>query len=128
MAISWDDKELEKITIKETVKAPNMPMTLIVKKPDYLGKSKWDFRHGGKQVAASIHDETWLVAFQARKVDVRPGDALKCLVDIEHHYGYDNELVAETYAVSKVNEVIENQVFQGDLNLPLSGPPTNPPA
>jgi hypothetical protein len=111
------EEELQKQLIKESVKAENMPMTLIVKKPDYLGKSKWDFRHGTKTVSTNIGDEPWLVSFQARKKDVRPGDALKVLADIEHHYGYDNELVSETVVIKKVLEVLENEYHQREMDL-----------
>jgi hypothetical protein len=103
--------------VKETVKGENQPMTLIVKKPDYLGQSKWDLRHGRRQISANIADAEWLAAFQSRKIDVRPGDALHCLVNIEHHYGYDNELISETYVVTKVTEVLENQITQGEMDI-----------
>ena len=117
LAIQWTDEELYKMLVKETVKGENQPMTLIVKKPDYLGKSKWEFRHGKTPINASILHEEWLLAFQARKIDVRPGDALRCLVTVENHYGYDNELVAESYAITKVVEVVENQTRQQELGL-----------
>ena len=102
------------MSIKETTKFDNMRMNLIVKKPDYLGTSKWDFRHGSKQISASIHDELWLMNFQHRNVDIRPGDAIRCLVSVENSYGYDNELVKETYTVTKVEEVLIEQVWKQD--------------
>jgi hypothetical protein len=117
LAVQWTDQQLHDMLVKETVKGENQPMTLIVKKPDYLGKSKWDFRHGGRQISANISDSEWLAAFQSRKIDVRPGDALRCLVNIEHHYGYDNELITETYIVTKVVEVLENQISQREMEL-----------
>src|SRR5579883_1194449 len=71
----------------------------------------------GRQISANISDSEWLAAFQSRKIDVRPGDALRCLVNIEHHYGYDNELITETYIVTKVVEVLENQISQREMEL-----------
>ena len=115
MTVEWSGEELSDMLIKETTKFENMPMNLIVKKPDYLGESMWDLRHGRKQIMARIDDRVWLDKFQARKIDVRPGDALKCLVTIEHHYGHDNELVSETHEITKVEAVLENQIFQGAL-------------
>ena len=109
--ISWSDAELENMVIKETIKYENMTMNLIVKKPDYLGTSKWDFRHGSSVIQASIQDENWLKNFQARKFDIRPGDALKCKVTVEHNYGYDSELVKESHVVTSVVEIIINQVW-----------------
>lgn len=109
--ISWSDAELEDMVIKETTKFENMTMNLIVKKPDYLGISKWDFRHGKIVISASIQDENWLSNFQARNFDIRPGDALKCKVTVENSYGYDSELVKETYTVTSVDEILVNQVW-----------------
>jgi hypothetical protein len=43
---------------------------------------------------------------------VRPGDALKCIVTLERSYGFDNELIEETYTVTKVTEVLQNQFRQ----------------
>jgi hypothetical protein len=50
-------------------------------------------------------------------VDVRPGDALKCLATIEYKYGFDNELLEEEYTVTKVEDVLVNQLQQGSLGL-----------
>ena len=117
LKISWEDAELEDMVVKETTKFENMRMNLIVKKPDYLGTSKWDFRHGKIVIPASIQDENWLKSFQARKFDIRPGDALKCTVTVEYSYGYDSELVKESYVVTSVNEILVNQVWgQPDID------------
>jgi len=117
LSVRWSDEELSDLAIKETTKFEKMPITLIVKRPDYLGKSKWDFRHGKKQITAKIEDLGWLNEFQSRKVDIRPGDALRCLVTIEHKYGFDNELAEEEYTVTKVEGVSENQMRQPGLDL-----------
>lgn len=117
LAIRWDPGELSDLAVKETTKFERMPMTLIVKRPDYLGRSKWDFRFGKKPIQAKIEDESWLKNFQERRVDVRPGDALRCQVTIIHKYGFDNELLSEDYSVTAVEQVLENQSNQGDLGL-----------
>ena len=117
LTVRWTPEELDNLAVKETTKFENMPMTLIVKRPDYLGRSKWDFRFGKKAVSARIEDMPWLAAFQAREKDVRPGDALRCLVTIEHKYGYDNELITEEHTITHVEGVAENQVRQTDLDL-----------
>jgi hypothetical protein len=88
-------------------------MILAVKKPDYLGSSKWDFRLGGRTISAKITDEAFLRRFQSRDVDIRPGDSLRCMVASELRYGFDNSLISERYTVSHVIEV-------------LTGPPPQP--
>ena len=94
---------------------PPAQMILAVKKPDYLGASKWDFRHGRRALSARVEDEAFLTAFQGRKRDVRPGDALRCMVSIEMRYGFDHELISETYVVTEVMEVLEDNDDQGEL-------------
>jgi hypothetical protein len=121
LAVRWTPEELSDLAVRETTKFEKMPMTLIVKRPDYLGISKWDFRHGKKPISAKIEDAGWLNRFQTRQVDVRPGDALRCLVTIEHKYGFDNELISEDYIVTAVERVMENQVTQSDLGLDRLG-------
>jgi hypothetical protein len=128
LTIRWTPEELSELAVKETTTFEKMPVTLIVKRPDYLGRSKWDFRHGKKPLQAKIDDEGWLLDFQTRKVDVRPGDALRCLVTIEHKYGFDNELISEDYVVTKVERVLENQITQGGLSFGAADVAKGPPA
>jgi hypothetical protein len=117
LAVRFSPEELLDIAVKDVVKFERMPMLLVIKKPDYLGKSRWDFRHGKKLISAKIEDTAWLLEFQSRKVDVRPGDALSCLVTIENKYGFDNELISEDHTITKVEGVKENQLVQGNLDL-----------
>lgn len=107
--------DIEALAIKETVTFPVAPMILAVKKPDYLGDSKWELRFGKRAITAKIEDETWLRKFQSRGVDVRPGDALRCDVRIEHLYGHDNELLTEKFNIVRVNEVLVDSYHQGAL-------------
>jgi hypothetical protein len=115
LAVRWNIDDIEAMAVKETVKFPIAPMILAVKKPDYLGDSKWDLRHGRRPISAKIEDTDWLRRFQHREVDVRPGDALRCEVSIEHLYGHDNELLTERYTIVRVVEVLENDYSQGSL-------------
>lgn len=112
LSARWTEEELSALAVRETIRFPDMPMLLIVKKPDYLGVSKWDFRHGKVAISARIDDGDWLKRFQTRQVDVRPGDALRCRVAIERKYGFDSELIAEDHVISKVEAVVENQFVQ----------------
>ena len=115
MTVNWSPEELIDLAIKERAKFENMPMTLIIKRPDYLGTSMWDFRHGRQAISAKIADMLWLNRFHGREIDVRPGDALKCLATLERGYGHDNELVKETVTITKVESVLPNLLMQMDL-------------
>jgi hypothetical protein len=115
LAVRWNIEDIEAMAIKETVEFPVAPMILAVKKPDYLGDSKWELRHGKRAISAKIEDTIWLKKFQRRQVDVRPGDALRCEVRIEHLYGHDNELLTERYTIVRVNEVLVDSYKQASL-------------
>lgn len=106
-------EELADLATKEVFNTPPGPMILAVKRPDYLGTSKWDFKHGKKTISAKITDDVFLRLFQGREIDVRPGDLLKCLVAAELRYGFDNSLISERYTVTSVEDV-------------LPGPPPQP--
>lgn len=112
LSVRWSPEELADLSIKESVKFDNMPMTLIVKRPDYLGAAKWEFRHGKTTVVAKIEDTPWLARFQGRQVDVRPGDALKCRVNLVRGYGFDNELINETISITTVEDVLPDLTQQ----------------
>jgi hypothetical protein len=112
LSVRWDLEDIEAMAVKETVTFPAAPMILAVRKPDYLGDSKWDLRLGKRAISAKIEDAAWLRRFQSREVDVRPGDALRCEVRIEHLYGHDNELLSERYTIGRVIEVLENRHYQ----------------
>lgn len=112
--VRFSSDEIERLAVRETLTQPPATMILLVKRPDYLGKAKWDLRHGKRPVQAVIADEDWLKRFQYRDVDVRPGDALRCQVEIELLYGFDNELIGEHYRVTKVEEVLRDQLRQAD--------------
>ncbi len=108
LTVTHSPEQLVDLSIKETVTFPPAPMILTVRRPDYLGSSKWEFRHGRRPLSVRIDDTAWLQQFQSRKIDVRPGDALRCMVCIENSYGHDNELMRESYAITKIVEILEN--------------------
>ena len=82
-------------------------MILKVKKPDYLGESKWDFRHGGRSFPAKVIHREWLESFQNRDVDIRPGDSVRSKVEIINRYDFDGELISTDYNILQVIEVIQ---------------------
>jgi hypothetical protein len=120
LSIRFPIEDIESLAVANSLSSPATEMILAVKKPDYLGESKWELRHGKRTVSAKIDDLVWLERFQNREVDVRPGDALRCMVEIELLSGSDNELIAERYTVKEVLDVMQDQfriqghLFEGD--------------
>jgi hypothetical protein len=117
LSIKIDIDDIEAMAVARSITVPASEMILPVKKPDYLGNSQWELRHGKRNILARIEDGQWLRRFQTRQEDVRPGDALRCQVKIEYNYGFDNELVSERYTVTQVLEVLVNRVEP--LSLPF---------
>jgi hypothetical protein len=101
-------KDMNALIVKEQISFQPAPMILKVKRPDYLGNAKWDFKHGLTPVSAKIEDENWLFRFRNRDpaTIVRPGDALRCLVGRTVAYGYDDEVVSDEYRIVTVLEVL----------------------
>lgn len=109
--------DIEELAVRETIENPETTMLLAVKKPDFLGDSQWEFKHGKKLIKARVADETWIEEFRSRKIDVRPGDALRCVVVVAYDYGYEGELLRERYLVVSVQEKLDNQYRQEVKNL-----------
>lgn len=42
-----------------------LPMILLVRKPDYLGDTLWEFKHGKNTIEAHVRDDEWLRRFRA---------------------------------------------------------------
>lgn len=93
---------------------------LVVKKPDYLGNSKWQFRADNRMVEAAVNDTRWLRRFQAREVDLRPGDAIRARVQRTVRLARDGKVVAETVTVQQVLDVLRGNDARPET-LPLEG-------
>ncbi len=98
-------ENIEELLSKETLTAEN-EMILKVKKPDYLGESMWDMRHGKSVIQVRIMDKDWLDKFQNRQIDIRPGDSIRAKVQIDNKYGFDGELISTHYNATQILEII----------------------
>jgi len=83
-----------------------LPMNLLVRRPDYLGGAKWDFKHGRDAVTAAILDEVWLQRFRAGAVPIVPGSALACMVRYTYVYDKGGRLTSIQHDVVEVQRVI----------------------
>jgi hypothetical protein len=83
-----------------------MPMQLLVRRPDYLGEAKWEFKHGRDTVTAAILDEVWLQRFRAGAVPIVPGSALACMVRYSYAYDRGGRLTTVQHDVVEVQRVI----------------------
>lgn len=114
LMMKMDYDGMEDLITKESFES-NSKMVLKVRKPDYLGESKWSFKHGTKPLDAKILDTEWLFKFKNREIDVRPQDALVCDVKIVAKYDHDNNLISTTYEIKKVISVRNSSSNQETL-------------
>jgi len=81
-------------------------MIFVVEMPDYQSSGHWALKHGGSRTTAIAEPGTLLDKFYRRELDIRPGDALRCRVDIETAYAPDHEVLAESYRIVEIIEVL----------------------
>lgn len=86
-------------------------MILKIRKPDYLGESEWEFRHGKTLIPAKILDREWLSSYRKRQFDLGPGDALKCNVEIRVRYDINGEVIDTQYAVQRILEILSLSAY-----------------
>lgn len=111
------DNVVRELVTRET-HASTGKRILKVKKPDYLGASKWGFQYGGHMIEAKVLDQNWLSRFQNKQAHVHPGDSLLVVFREEVSYGFDSNVVHTEYEVMEVVSVIPGQ---SETNLPLPG-------
>jgi hypothetical protein len=106
---TYDAEKIESLLTKEILSSTN-EMVLKVKKPDYLGESMWDFKHGDHPIQAKITHTEWLIDFQTRSFDLRPGDSIRAMVEVQVSYGYKNEIIATHHYVKEVLKIMPGQM------------------
>lgn len=114
--IRVSDRDITQLLTQQTTTSES-PMTLLVKKPDYLGNSKWEFKHGDNAMEARIGDREWLSRFQAGSVELKPGDSLKAIVKSEVAIGFEGGVVEVQHEVLTVLAVVPH-VDEDSPNLP----------
>jgi hypothetical protein len=100
-----NDAEMTELLSIRTV-INNNELILKVKKPDYLGSSKWEFHYDGRTIEARIQHAEWLARFHDDGAGLRPGGALRANVRVEIAYDEQNESLPPKYTVLEVLEVI----------------------
>ncbi len=98
-------EDIEELMTKETLSSSS-EVILKVKRPDYLGESRWEFRLGTSKMDVKILDSEWLIDFHSRKFDIRPGDSLRGELKTELKFGYDQELIWKNHFFTKIIEIL----------------------
>lgn len=93
-------------------------MIFVVEMPDYRNTGQWLLKHGSTRMTANAERGTLLDRFYRRELDIRPGDALRCKVDVETAYGPDHELLSERYRIVEIVEVLPPAKSEEPADLP----------
>lgn len=94
--------ELEELLLTREKATTVVEANLKVKKPDYIGHSKWELYYGHHPIKAPILDTDWLESFQAARQDLNPGDSLKTRLEIVTSYGHDGQVIGHAFRILKV--------------------------
>jgi hypothetical protein len=117
LRLTQDD--IEFLLTQETTRTEH-ELVLLVKKPDYLGNSMWEFRYNDRGIEAKMLDHGWLERFRHGEIVLQPGDALRAIVRTETAHGFEGHDVATHYFILRVLGVVRGGGgHQGDL---LSSP------
>jgi hypothetical protein len=101
-------ERIEEILAKETIETRTVRI-LMIRRPDFLGETMWEFKYERKSYSAKIADEEWLSSFRAGYVDIRPGDALRAEVLERASYDRRGEVISESRTILKVLTVIHQE-------------------
>ncbi len=80
-------------------------MFLIIRKPDFLGNTQWQFKHGRNSLSLPVEDGQWLEKFKAGEFPIKPGDALRVRVRSRFIYDKMGDLRETEMTIIKVFEV-----------------------
>lgn len=105
------DNDIESLMVETTLENTT-ELFLMVRKPDFLGESKWDFRFNKRPLSVSIADKEWLSSFQAGEIDIRPGDALHVKMMEKVLYDSTGEVVSEEQTIIEVKDVIHKKTYK----------------
>jgi hypothetical protein len=91
-----------------TERLPSEPsdMLLRVKKPVFLGDSRWEFLYEGKAIEAKMLDAEWVEQFRKHRIDVPPGSSLFVTLKVETNYNAEEKAAHPKYFVLTVHRII----------------------
>ena len=99
-----DYESLEDLMIDKTLRSESR-VILKVKRPDFIGESKWDFKHGKSAISAKICDEDWLKKFKNREIPILPNDSMEVTIESISSYDSQGELIKQQFNILIVHEV-----------------------
>lgn len=100
----------------ETKATGTMQMTLLIRKPDMLGNSLWEFKHGKTAINAHIEDEDWMTRYRNGLEPLVPGASMLCDVRYEYEYDKAGALLSASHDIVTVHRILApSGGIQGDF-------------
>ena len=90
---------------------------LLVKKPVFLGDSKWEFVYNHRAIEAKMLDVTWVEEFRKHRVPIQPGSSLFVSLRADIRYNAEEKAVVPKYFIVKVHRVIPPPNLGADSTL-----------
>ncbi|MGB7402671.1 MAG: hypothetical protein WA916_08820 [Arcobacter sp.] len=105
-------------TFKETTNTNIFDATLFIKKPVYIGTSKWDLVLD-KSIEAEMLDENFIAQIKNREVPIFAGDKLYCKFKSVITLNDDYETIDTKYYILEVYKVLvpEDEQYQDTIKL-----------
>ena len=111
------DENIESLlTNKSDVKRTRL--MLKVKKPDYLGKSKWVFKSHFGPMDIKIEDHIWLHKFQTAEEVILPGDSVQALIETTIAYDHQGNELNVNHSLIEVLDIVKGHP-ETQLELPI---------
>lgn len=79
---------------------------LKIKKADFLGESKWDFKLYNRTIEAKIFDNEWLAKFHNGEITIKSGDLLEVDLQTDYVHGPAFQHTQVVHSIQKVVRVI----------------------
>jgi hypothetical protein len=100
-------EDVERALTTEEIKSESI-IYYKIKRPDFLGDSQWEFKHGNKTLKIKILHVKWLEDFHQGGVIVVPGDSLKVKIKQNFKYNKNGYLISEKTEIVEVLEIRKN--------------------
>ena len=98
-------EEIKEEMIEKVIESTR-PLILKIKKPDYLGLSKWEFKHNKNKIDANITDLNWMERFHNKELNIGPGDSLEVKMHTTDCYDSKGTLISTDNVIIEVVDII----------------------
>ncbi len=111
----WLPSEHLPTALAEQELSNEMDLVLTIKRPDFLAKSQWQFKHGKANITAAMDVPDWIREFHRGLHVIKPGDALRVRARFDYKYDATGDLIDQKVTIIEVHGVIQSAAPPKDL-------------